>query len=473
MQKIFLKTYGCTLNQSDSDLIEAMLDGGGHEFVKSADDADTIIVNTCAVKETTENKILWYLKDLESKGKKVIVAGCLTTANLPAVKKASPKAIAYVGPNSVGKIPLILENDIHGRNFGSENGNLDHENLSNSNNWHLNNNGNSLAIQSNQPNSSMPSNSPILELKDDFASKFDLTKKYGQSIFARIQTSSGCMSNCTFCATKIARGKFKSKPPSLILNEARLAIKSRAKEIQLASQDNGCYGYDLQTSIPKLLPQLNDLDGRFRIRVGMANPQHFLKNIDEWLEAFRLPKVYKFLHLPIQSGSNRILKLMNRGYTIDQAIDVAKEFRKKFPDMTLETDVIVGFPGETEAEFEQSLDVCSQLGFEVVNFAKYSKRPGTKAAKMVQIDTLIKKKRSEIINTHVKQIALSQNQKLIGNEYDVLITEEGKNGYMQGRAQNYRPVLIKKLKPDGSNWGIGEFAHARIADASVTSLIAK
>ncbi|MEK6843146.1 MAG: tRNA (N(6)-L-threonylcarbamoyladenosine(37)-C(2))-methylthiotransferase [Candidatus Micrarchaeota archaeon] len=466
MQKIFLKTYGCTLNQSDSDLIEGMLEKGDYSFVSTADEADTVIVNTCAVKETTENKILWYLGELEKLGKKVIVAGCLTTANLPAVRKASPKAIAYVGPNSVGKIPLILENDFHVGNFGSNNVGGIHANLDNSNNAQV---GNLL-----QPiqNTNSTSHSPILELKDDFASKFDLTKKYGKSIFARIQTSSGCMSNCTFCATKIARGVFRSKPPSLILNEARLAIKSRAKELQLASQDNGCYGYDLKTSIPLLLPQLNDLDGRFRIRVGMANPQHFLKNLDEWLEAFSLPKVYKFLHLPIQSGSNKILKLMNRGYAIDQAVDVAKEFRKKFPDMTLETDIIVGFPGETEAEFEQSLDVCTQLGFEVVNFAKYSKRPGTKAAKMVQIDTSVKKQRSEKIDLHVKQIALSQNQKLIGNEYDVLITEEGKNGYMQGRAENYRPILIKKLKTDGSNWEIGEFAHVRVASASVTSLIA-
>lgn len=422
MKKIYLKTYGCTLNQSDSDLIIGDLTGRGYEFVTSETEADAVIVNTCAVKETTENKILWYLGELERTSKRTIVAGCLPPVSLQALKRAIPSAIGFLGPNSISKIPQLLENGAH----------------------------------------------PEVDLKDDFESKFGIQKKYGGCV-SRIQVSSGCMSNCTFCATKIARGKFKSKPPSLILNEARMAIKNHAKEIQLASQDNGCYGFDLKVGMPELLHELNSLDGRFRIRIGMANPQHFLKNLDEWVEAFKLDKVYKFLHLPIQSGSEAVLRRMQRGHTVEDAVLIAGEFRKKIPSLTLETDIIVGFPGETDTEFSQSLDVCRLLQFDVVNFAKYSKRRGTKAAMMRQLHSSIHKERSEILNRVVKEIALEQNQKYVGAKYpDVLITEIAKNGYFQGRNINYKAVLVK-----GEGLGVGQFVGVKIGAASVTSLIAE
>ncbi|HLC48708.1 MAG TPA: tRNA (N(6)-L-threonylcarbamoyladenosine(37)-C(2))-methylthiotransferase [Candidatus Norongarragalinales archaeon] len=442
MQKIFLKTYGCTLNRSDSDLIEGLLTDKGYAFVGTESEADAIIVNTCAVKETTENKTLFYLQKIQKMGKKVIVAGCLPPVNLQAVKRAIPNAAGYLGPNSVTRIPLLLENSING--YSSD----------------------IRAISDSDTNPNGVHNH--IELKADFSLKFPLQKLYGSCI-ARIQTSSGCLSNCTFCATKIARGGFKSKPPSLILNEARMAIKNHAKEIQLASQDNGCYGYDLQTDMPSLMRQLNDLDGRFRIRVGMANPQHFLKNLDDWISAFKLPKVYKFLHLPFQSGSNRVLKEMLRGYSVEEAISVAREFRSKIPNLTLETDMIVGFPGETEEEFQMSLEICRRLQFDVVNFAKYSKRKGTRAAKMRQFHSSILKERAEIMNKVVKEIALEQNQQYVGAEYpDILVTEKVKNGFYQGRNINYKAVL---LKGDGAD--IGSFVEGKIAAASITSLIAE
>ncbi|MEK6954301.1 MAG: tRNA (N(6)-L-threonylcarbamoyladenosine(37)-C(2))-methylthiotransferase [Candidatus Micrarchaeota archaeon] len=453
MQKIYLKTYGCTLNQSDSDLIVGELTGRGYEFVDSADLADAVIVNTCAVKETTENKTMFYLSELERKGKKVIVAGCLPPVNFHGIKRAIPSAIGILGPNSVDRIPKILDGLNGGNGFPKEEQNEMPDFNPQSQNSTLN-----PALSYEIP----------ISLKGDFASKFPLRKLYSSHI-ARIQTSSGCLSNCTFCATKIARGTFKSKPASLILNEARMAIKGSAKEIQLASQDNGCYGFDLRTTMPELMYELNALEGRFRIRVGMANPQHFLKNIDDWIEAFKLPKIYKFLHLPFQSGSNKVLTDMLRGYTVEEASFVADEFRKKIPALTLSTDMIVGFPGETNDEFEQTLDICRRLQFDIINFAKYSKRPGTKAAKMRQMHSSIHKTRAEIIDKVAKEIALSQNQKCIGETYpDVLITEIGKNGYFQGRNINYKAVLVK-----GNGMGVGQFVGAKINGASVTSLISE
>ncbi len=420
MARIFLKTYGCTLNQSDSELTEALLLENNHQLVNSESEADAIIVNTCAVKEATENKILHYLKKLQQTNKQVIVDGCLPPANLAAVKKAIPSALAYLGPNSINKIPSILENGTNQQTI----------------------------------------------LKDDFSSKFSLAKKYG-SVTARIQTSSGCLSNCTFCATKIARGTFESKPLALILNEARMAIQNRAKEIQLASQDNSCYGFDLHTSLPEVLHELNDLDGRFRIRVGMANPTH-LRDLDAWIAAFKLPKVYKFLHLPFQSGSNRILKEMKRGYAVEQAEAIALEFRKKIPSLTIETDLIAGFPTETTEEFQETLALCKRLQFDVVNVSKYSKRPNTKAAKMPQLDNRIIKHRSAELNSLIKQISLSQNQKCMGETYEILVTENANNDYFQGRNNNYKPVLLK-----GNEVEIGQFVRRKISSASITSLIAE
>ncbi|MFH1750859.1 MAG: tRNA (N(6)-L-threonylcarbamoyladenosine(37)-C(2))-methylthiotransferase [Candidatus Micrarchaeota archaeon] len=443
MKKIFIKTYGCTLNRSDSDLIEGMLVGKGYLQANSEEEADAVIVNTCAVKETTENKILWHLKELERKGKPTIVAGCLPPVSINAVKRAIPSALGILGPNSIGRIPELLEDKFSQSSKNNGDGRL--------------------AIIG--PPTSTPE--ALIDLKSDFSTKFPLTKLYG-SVIARIQTSSGCLSNCTFCATKIARGGFKSKPPSLILNEARMAIKNHAKEIQLASQDNGCYGFDLRTDMPELLVQLSDLEGRFRIRVGMANPQHFLKSLDEWVEAFRLAKVYKFLHLPFQSGSEKVLLDMRRGHTVEDAVFVVQEFKRKIPSLTLATDMIVGFPGETPEEFGQSLEICRKLKFDVVNFAKYSKRRGTKAAKMRQFHSRILKERAEIMNKVVKEIALEQNLQYVGATYpDVLITEKARNGYFQGRNINYKAVLLK-----GDGLEVGQFADVKIAGASVTSLIA-
>ncbi len=421
MDSIFIKTYGCTLNRADSDMIAGLLLERGHKLAGSEEEAGIIIVNTCGVKETTENKIMHYLKRLDDAGKYIIVAGCLPVMNLPGVRKAAPCAIGYLGPNSLDRIPALL---------GSK--------------------------------SKMTER---IFLKDDFNSKFHLQKIPSFPV-ARIQTSSGCLSNCTFCATKIARGRFESKPARLILEEAKAAISNRAKEIQLASQDNGCYGFDLKTSLPSLLEQLNDLEGRFLIRVGMANPQYVLKNLDSWIEAFKLPKIYKFLHLPIQSGSNRILKLMQRGYAAEEAAEVAVAFRKAIPEITLETDVIVGFPSETAQEFNETLELCEKLSFDVVNVSKYSKRRGTTSAKMRQFHSSIIKDRSEILDRLVKGIALRQNRKFVGQSVGVLITEQARNGYLQGRSESYKAVLV----PEKGRF-IGEFVDSKIVSASVTSLI--
>ncbi|MFH1442725.1 MAG: tRNA (N(6)-L-threonylcarbamoyladenosine(37)-C(2))-methylthiotransferase [Candidatus Micrarchaeota archaeon] len=425
MKKLFIRTYGCTLNQSDSELMEALLVDKGNQLAPE-DDADIIIVNTCAVKETTENKILHYLKKLDGAGKKIIVAGCLPVQNFPGVKRAAPHAMGYIGPNSFQKIPEIISG-------------------------------------------STASGSKFLG--GDFSSKFGILPSH-KSLVAKIQVSSGCMSNCAFCATKIARGKFRSKPLALIMEEAKLAIRNGAKELQLASQDNGCYGFDLKTSMPELLNELNALDGRFRIRAGMANPQHLLKNLDEWVEAFSLPKVYKFLHLPLQSGSSRILREMRRGYSVEEAEVVALEFRNKIPDLTLATDMIVGFPTETEGEFEESLEICWKLAFDVVNFSKYSRRKNTAAWGMRQLKSQVIKERAELMNKVAKEIALHQNRRYLGRGFDVLITEKAKGGYMQGRSINYKAVLIPE-KRNGGRVEIGQFAAAEIKSASVTSLIAE
>ncbi|MFH0971631.1 MAG: tRNA (N(6)-L-threonylcarbamoyladenosine(37)-C(2))-methylthiotransferase [Candidatus Micrarchaeota archaeon] len=424
MGRIFIKTYGCTLNQSDSGLMEGLLLENGHELAKSEKEADAIIVNTCGVKETTENKILWHLGELSKSKKKVIVAGCLPAMNLQKVRGAIPNAIGFVGPNSINGIIRILEEG----------------------------------------------KSAKAAIASEFSDKFSLHPSIHPPV-ARIQISSGCLSNCTFCATKIARGKFQSKPAEMIVSEAKLAIQLRAKEIQLASQDNSCYGFDLKTDLTDLLQKLNELEGRFRIRVGMANPQHMLRNLDEWIAAFKLPKVYKFLHIPFQSGSNRILQGMQRGYSVEEASAAANEFRRKIPQITLETDMIVGFPGETSEEFGESMEICSALQFDVVNVSKYSKRKGTKSAGMRQMHSSLIKERAGQMNALVKEIALSQNRKYIGEEYDVLLLEKGKHGYLQGRNGNYKAVLVKERRPDNSKLEIGQFVKVKIADASVTSLI--
>jgi len=236
---------------------------------------------------------------------------------------------------------------------------------------------------------------------------------------AIIQISQGCISNCSFCATKTARGKLKSFSINDIKYEFERAVSEGCSKIYLTSQDNGCYGFDINIDIVKLLNELIKIDGKYKIRIGMMNPQHITSFIDKLIEVYKSPKIIKFIHIPVQSGSDRILKEMKRGHKVNDFVNIVKKFRKNFPrskfsDSTIATDIIIGYPGETEDDFNKTLELIKKIKPEVLNISAFSSRPKTPASNLKQLPSEIIKNRTRKINelylSYRKDLSSCQNR---------------------------------------------------------------
>ncbi|MBS3092338.1 radical SAM protein [Candidatus Pacearchaeota archaeon] len=347
--KIFIKTYGCQANINDSELLAGRLLREGNEIVDNESEADKIIVNTCSVKNKTQSKILHYISEIENKpGKRkreIEVGGCLVKTRDLNSKFPDIKIIDTINTNK------------------------------------------------------LDSNIPILRHNNELAI---------------IQISQGCLNSCTFCATKLARGNLKSYRIGDIKRQVEKAVSEGCKIIYLTSQDNGCYGRDIKTNLPELLNQLTSIEGNFKIRVGMMNPWHLRKILPQLINAYKSERIQKFIHIPVQSGSEKVLKDMKRIHTVEEFRQVAEEFRKafpreKFPDSTIATDVIVGFPSETENYFQDTLKLIAEIKPEVLNISAFSSRPKTPASKLKQLSSETVKQRTKLLN----ELYLSYRKKII------------------------------------------------------------
>ena len=212
---------------------------------------------------------------------------------------------------------------------------------------------------------------------------------------AIIQISQGCLSNCTFCATKPARGNLQSYRIGDIKRQLQSAINNNTTKINLTSQDNGCYGFDINTNLPELLNELTTIKGDYQIRVGMMNPWHLRKISKQLINSMKSEKIQNFLHIPVQSGSERVLRNMKRIHTVEEFKNIITDFRNEIPDIDIATDIIVGFPTETEEDFHQTIKLLEETKPEVVNRSAFSSRPKTKASKLKQLDSKIIKERTK------------------------------------------------------------------------------
>jgi len=255
------------------------------------------------------------------------------------------------------------------------------------------------------------------------------------------------MSYCSFCKTKLARGELLSYPKEKIIGQFKSALADGCKEFWITSQDNGCYGFDIYRKekyfLPQLLQDLLLIDGDFRIRVGMCNPNHVDRIKEDLVQVYKNPKMFKFLHIPIQSGNDRVLKDMKRSYTVKTFIDIVSFFRNMIPGIIISTDIIVGFPGETDAEFDDTLDLIGTVGFDVLNFSRFWSRNGTVAAKMKQLYSGIVKERSIRVKELFDKLYLENNLKFVGKEFSIIIDERGLDGMIIGRDDYYRQVSIR------------------------------
>ncbi|MFH1448724.1 MAG: tRNA (N(6)-L-threonylcarbamoyladenosine(37)-C(2))-methylthiotransferase [Candidatus Micrarchaeota archaeon] len=409
-----LITYGCTLNRADSDVIRAILISKGLQEVPSIGEADVVILNTCTVKGATEQKIMERIRRLN--GKPLVVAGCIPPANIKLVERYAPDA-PVVGPSSLVHIyDAVLAASRGERQL----------------------------FLSREDKSGLP--------------------RVHESIIARVPIAEGCLGACTFCQTRIARGELVSNSTEQLISEITKCVKNGFSEIQLTAQDTGAYGKDIGTSLAELLEQVDGIGGRFLTRVGMMNPQHLKdENTERLLRAYASPKIYKFVHIPVQSGNCEVLKHMNRFYSVDEFIEVVSVFRSAFPELTLSTDVIVGFPSESEDAFNDSCELMKKISPDIVNISKFTPRPGTPASKMKPLPNSEVKRRSVLMSSLCKKIEFGKNNRFIGKTYEVLLTEFVKS--TTGRNINYKQIVV-----DGE---LGEFIQARITGATSNYLRAE
>ena len=419
MAKIWVEAYGCSASFADSEMISGLILNGGHTLAETSLDSDLNLVVTCSVKDATANKMVNRIKSLRQKP--LVVAGCLPKAERTTVEKFSPNA-SLLGPNSIGQTLEVINSTLKGKRR--------------------------------------------VELADSDLSKVGLPKVRLNPVVGIVEVASGCMSECTFCQTKLSKGDLRSYRIGDIVRQVRSEIDEGCKEIWLTSTDNGCYGFDIGTDLPTLITEVAQIERDFLIRVGMMNPMYMPRIRDNLLKAFENDKALKFLHIPVQSGSNMVLKEMKRGHTADVFKTTGEKFRKKFENFVISTDIIVGFPSESKDDFQQTVRLIEETKPDIINLSRYSQRPGTKAAEMKQIKVSEVKRRTKIIFELAKKVAYERNKKWIGWIGEVLF-DENSNGIVKGRNFAYKPVVVKE------NVRLGEKIKVQITDATQHVLYGK
>ena len=266
---------------------------------------------------------------------------------------------------------------------------------------------------------------------------------------AIVQVAQGCVGRCTYCLTRTARGPLKSFPEEEILAEILAHANSGTPEIQITAQDTSCWGRDIGKSLPDLLKGIEDLPGRFMIRVGMMNPATVKGILDDLVDAFASDRIFKFVHLPVQSGSDAILDRMGRGYTVADFEEIVATFKNRYPKITLATDMIVGFPGETREDFSESLELIERVRPNKVNITRYSQRPFTPLASKEDFPDRIKKDRSRIMNSRAEKVYASINAGWLEKQVPFLVTETIKKGSVMARSPNYLGIVIEENLPVG------------------------
>ncbi|MFQ6135744.1 MAG: tRNA (N(6)-L-threonylcarbamoyladenosine(37)-C(2))-methylthiotransferase [Candidatus Hydrothermarchaeales archaeon] len=410
--KVYFETYGCTMNRGDTEVMKGLVEGS-HEIVGDVKDSDIVVLNSCGVIGYTERKIL---KRISSLDKKVIVAGCLPKIDLESVKDS--------------KVEGILSNK-------------------------------SLALI-NEAIDSVAKGEEFVNL--DSIERPHMLKRRGGFPIAIVPIAEGCLGHCTYCGTRFARGRLESFPMEFIVEEVSGCIPRGYREIQLTAQDTGVYGADIGADLAKLLDRVSRIEGGFRVRVGMMNPRYVLNYLEELIAAFGSEKVYKFLHLPVQSGSDGILEDMERGYSVREFLEIVEAFRKSFPDLTLSTDVIVGYPTEGDDAFRDTYNLVEKIRPDILNITRFSPRPKTRAAKLKDVPDRIKKDRSRALTKLSQKIGFEINKGWIDREVNILVTEEGRGDTLLARTDTYKQVIVKNL-------GLGEFGRTKIEDATPSYLI--
>lgn len=426
--KVWIEAYGCSASMADSEMIGGILKEAGYEIATKRSESALNLIVTCSVKDTTEHKMMSRIRTMVKSGKPLVVAGCLPKADKAKIESASSSA-SLIGPNSIDKAPDAVRSALSGDR--------------------------------------------LVALKDSQLDKVNIPRVRLNPVISIVEIANGCMSECTFCQTKIAKGWLRSYRIGDIVRQIKSDIKSGCKEVWLSSTDNGCYGRDIDSNLVDLLQACCSIEGNFKIRVGMMNPMYLPAILDRMVRLFcENDKLFKFLHIPVQSGSNRVLRKMKRGHTSKTFIDIVQAFRDRIPEMTISTDIIVGFPSETEDDFKQTIDLLERSELDTVNISRYAARPKTEASgwKEMKVSSQVSKERSEYLHTLTRRIAKKRNSLWREWQGEIVIDETGK--VMQGRNYAYKPVVISSSTANIADRQIllGDMVNVKIFDFSNFSL---
>ncbi len=409
--KFYFESYGCTMNQGEARIMQDTLKEKGHSIAGDIADSDILVLVTCTVIETTELRMKRRLDVFSKTRKPVIVAGCMASVQREQILSLNPNANILIPQalNDISKIADRLQKE------------------------------------------GVKSEGIVSESEPE-------PKKTTDAI---IPISSGCLGSCTYCITRIARGELKSCPPEMLMKGVGKALEEGYKEIRLTSQDNAAYGADINSNLPYLLKKIEELSGEFRVRVGMMNPENVMPILEDIIDAYGDKRIYKFLHIPVQSGSESIMKKMGRKYTIHEFFKVVTRFREAFSDITISTDVIVGFPGESDADFMKTKELIQNLRPDILNITRFSPRPKTEARDMEnKVPSRIAKDRSRELTKIHANISRDINEGFVGRKERILITEHGKNNTMVGRTDAYKPVVLEDAVE------LSKFVYVEITGAS-------
>jgi len=431
MHTIFIKNYGCASNTADAETIAGCLKQAGYQLSTNETEATIIIYNTCAVKGPTENRIINDIKQTP-KNKKIILTGCLPKINLERLTK-EVHFDAATGPSTGQEIPNIIQQ-----------------------------------ILQNQKTTITPLTPPKEK------PPLTLPKLPTNPLISIIPINFGCLGNCSYCCVVHARGHLQSYTIPQITHRIQTDHQTGCQEFWLTSQDTASYGHDINTNLAQLLHHTTttqNLPQNIHIRVGMMTPNLVTPIQTQLINAFKDPRIFKFLHLPIQSGDNKILSAMNRFYTTEEFQTITQTFKETFPNLTIATDVIVGFPGETTQAFNNTLNILKKIQPDITNVSKFFARPKTPAWNIQEglVDKDEIKHRSTLTAELAKQISTQRNKTWIGWSGEAFVDEKGKIPHTWiSRNFAYKPIVIKS-----NTTLLGKTLQVEITEASPTYLKGK
>ncbi|HLD79591.1 MAG TPA: tRNA (N(6)-L-threonylcarbamoyladenosine(37)-C(2))-methylthiotransferase [Candidatus Nanoarchaeia archaeon] len=418
MTTFHIQTAGYTANLADSEQMAGLLKQAKFELVETIEDADVVVFNTCIVKSSSENTFFSKLEQFRTEHpyKIPIIAGCI-----PQSDRAKVRGYSLIGTKQIHNVVQVVEEALH--------------------------------------------DNVLQLLSNDEMPPLNLPRVRKNPIVEILPINRGCLGACASCKTKKAQGNLVSYPVTEIIEAVTKAVKEGVKEIWLASHDTFCYGFDIGTDLPTLLEHLVKIEGDFKIKIEMGNAEHMQKIGTKLVELYKNPKIFKFLHLPLQAGHDETLKAMRRRYTVEEYLQTINLFKREIPEINIMTDIIVGYPTETDDHYWGTLEVVRKTTPDFISISSFWPRPDTPAANLQELPGEVVKHRSRVLTDIFHNVSKIQNERWVDWQGEILVDEKGKEEKQWiGRNGSYKQIIVE------GDYKIGQILKVIITKAETFDL---